>query len=138
MLIEEIKKANIEAMKAHDQPKRTAYSIVISRYQTLLTSGSNAAPNDADVVRIIQKFVKELEEEKQGYAAAGRKEAEAETQAQLDAVSAFLPKMMGEEEIKAIIASLPDHSMPAVMKHFKANYDGKVDMGLVSKIARNL
>lgn len=136
MLIEEIKKANIQAMKERNAAKRSAYSMVITRYQALSTSGSNPNPSDADVVRIIQKFTKELQEEKAGYVLAGRAESAAEIDAQIEAVSAFLPKMMGEEEIKAVIASLKDKSIPAVMKHFKANYDGQVDMGLVSKIAR--
>ena len=45
--------------------------------------------------------------------------------------------MLSEEEIKKEIASLEDKSLPAVMKHFKTNFAGKVEMGLVSKIARN-
>ena len=58
--------------------------------------------------------------------------------AQKEAVVAFLPKLLSEEEIKAIIAGLEDRSLPAVMKHFKANYAGKVDMSLVSKLARGV
>ena len=46
--------------------------------------------------------------------------------------------MMSEDEIKNIILSLEDKSIPNVMKHFKANYAGKVDMGLVNKIARSI
>ena len=48
----------------------------------------------------------------------------------------FRSGLLSEEEIKNIIAGLDDKSLPAVMKHFKANYAGKVDMGLVNKIAR--
>ncbi len=137
MLIDDIRKANIQAMKDHDQAKRSAYAMVITRYQTLLTSKEGANPGDPDVIRIIQKFVKELDEEKQGYLQAGRAESAAEIDAQLSAVEVFLPKMMSEDEIRAVIASLEDKSIPSVMKHFKANYDGQADMGLVSKIARN-
>lgn len=138
MIIDEIRKANVAAMKAHDANKRNAYAMVISRYQEAKTNGSGKEVGDAEVVRILQKFSKELEEEAKGYEEAGREESAQATREQLEAISAFLPKMMGEEEIKAIIASLNDKSMPAVMKHFKANYAGKVDMGLVCKIARGL
>ncbi len=138
MLIDQIKKANIQAMKDHDAIARGAYSILISRYQEALTSGSGKQIGDADIVRMIQKFAKELEEEKAGYEKAGRPEDAAATAHQLEVISAFLPKMLDENEIKAIILGLEDKSIPAVMKHFKANYDGKVDMGLVSKIARSL
>ena len=41
-----------------------------------------------------------------------------------------------EHVIDSIIDKLEDKSIPAVMKHFKANYAGQVDMSVVSKIAR--
>ena len=136
MLIDEIKKANIEAMKAHDGDYRAAYSMIISRYQTALTSGKGVTPTDADVLAMLMKFSKELEEEKQGYIAAGREESATSTARQIEAIAKFLPKMMSEEEIRAVIDTLEDKSIPSVMRHFKANYAGQVDMGLVSKIAR--
>ena len=128
MLIDELRKANIAAMKAHDTEARGAYSIVITRYQALLTSGSGVAPTDADLIHILQKFAKELDEEKEGYVKAGRTEQAEATEKQKQAIVSFLPKQLSEEE----------KSMPAVMKHFKTNYAGQVDMGLVSKVARGL
>ena len=136
MLIDEIKKANISAMKAHDFDYRAAYSMIISRYQTALTSGKGETPTDADVLSMLMKFSKELEEEKQGYLAAGREDSAASTSRQIEAIAAFLPKLMSEEEIRAVIDTLEDKSIPSVMRHFKANYAGKADMSLVSKIAR--
>lgn len=136
MIIDEIKKANIEAMKAHDADSRSAFSILISRYMELKTSGANKEVSDADMVHIIQKLDKELDEEISSYLKAGRNEAIAALEAQKKALARFLPKQLEEDEIKAIIATLEDKSLPCVMKHFKSNYAGKVDMGLVSKIAR--
>lgn len=136
MIIDEIKKANIEAMKAHDADSRSAFSILISRYMELKTSGANKEVSDADMVHIIQKLDKELDEEKSSYLKAGRNEAIAPLEAQKKALARFLPNQLDEDEIKAIIATLEDKSLPSVMKHFKSNYAGKVDMGLVSKIAR--
>ena len=136
MLIDEIKKANMQAMKDHDADKRAAYSMVISRYQGLLTSGKGGEVKDEDVIAILMKFSKELEEEAEGYKNAGREESYRSTLAQKEAVALFLPKLLSEEEIRQIIASLEDKSIPSVMKHFKANYAGKVDMSLVSKLAR--
>ena len=45
---------------------------------------------------------------------------------------------MSEDEIKAIIEKLDDKSIPSIMKHFKAEYAGKVDMSLVGKIAKSI
>ena len=44
--------------------------------------------------------------------------------------------MLSEEEIRAIIDAMDDKSIPAIMKKFKSEYAGKVDMGMVNKIAR--
>ena len=50
-------------------------------------------------------------------------------------LEAYLPAKLTEEEIKEIINSLEDKSMPNIMKHFKLNYLGKCDMKLVNKLA---
>ncbi|MCR5349072.1 MAG: GatB/YqeY domain-containing protein [Bacilli bacterium] len=138
MLIDEIRKASMQAMKDHDQEARAAYSMVISRYQALLTSGKGKEVTDKDVTAILIKFSKELEEERQGYLNAGRNETAEGIAKQTEAVAKFLPKLLSEEEIRSIIEKLEDKSIPSVMRFFKANYDGKADMGLVSKVARSL
>lgn len=125
-------------MKAHDANKRSAYCQVISRYTELKTNGSGKEITDSDVLSIISKLNKELDEEKTGYSNAGRVESAAEIDLQKAALVPFIPKQMSEEEIKEIIANLPDKSLPAIMKYFKTNCAGKVDMGLVSKLARGL
>ena len=43
-----------------------------------------------------------------------------------------------KEEIRDIINSLEDKSVPSVMKHFKMNYAGSVDMSLVNSVLRSL
>jgi uncharacterized protein YqeY len=40
--------------------------------------------------------------------------------------------------VKEKISKLDDKSLPSVMKYFKINFAGQVDMGLVSSIARSL
>jgi len=138
MLIDEIRKANIQAMKAHDDDARSSLSIVISRYQELKTNGSGKEVTDVDVVKIVQKLLKELDEERDSYKAAGRVDQAAAIERQKKPIECFLPKMLSEEEIRKVYASLSDKAMPAVMKYFKEHYDGQVDMSLVSKIARGL
>ena len=55
MLIDDIKKANMQAMKDHDGNARAAYSMVISRYQALLTSGKGNEIKDEDVIALLEK-----------------------------------------------------------------------------------
>ena len=138
MLINELEKANIEALKNKDKTARAVLSVVINKYRVnaieLKAQGKEAT--DADVVKVINKVVKELDEEKAGYEKLGRVDDVKAIDEQKAIIEKYLPKLMSEDEIRKIIASLEDKSMPSVMKHFKANYDGKVDMSLVSKIAR--
>lgn len=138
MLIDELQKANIEALKSGNKTARAILSVVISKYKAnaieLKTQGKEAT--DADMVKIITKSIKELDEEKEGYAKVGRNEEVAAIESQKALIEKYLPKLMSEDEIRKVIASLEDKSMPSVMKHFKMNYDGQVDMSLVSKIAR--
>ena len=138
MLIDEISKANIEALKARDQVARAIYSVILSKYKALdielRANGKEAT--DADLVKLITKTIKELDEEKDSYEKAGRSEEVKNILSQKALIEKYLPKLMSEEEIRKVISSLEDKSMPSIMKHFKMNYDGKVDMSLVSKIAR--
>ena len=138
MLINELEQANIAALKARDQVTRAVLSVVINRYRMnaieLKAQGKEAT--DADLVKIITKVIKELDEEKEGNIKTGRVEAAQAIDKQKAVIEKYLPKMMSEDEIRAVIAKLEDKSIPFVMKHFKANYDGQVDMSLVSKIAR--
>lgn len=138
MLINELEQANIAALKARDQVTRAVLSVVINRYRMnaieLKSQGKEAT--DADLIKIISKVIKELDEEKEGNIKTGRLEEAKAIDQQKAVIEKYLPKMMNEDEIRAVIAKLEDKSMPSVMKYFKANYDGQVDMSLVSKIAR--
>lgn len=138
MIIDELKKENIAALKARDNNKRAVLSILLTRYKLLEIEAreANKEITDNDLVRLISKVLKELDEEKEGYAKVHNEEQVKAIEEQINTISKYLPKMLSEEEIKAEIAKLEDKSIPSIMKHFKANFDGKVDMGLVNRLAR--
>lgn len=140
MLIDEIKKANMMAMKNHDQQTRTALSIVVNKYMlvNIENKAKGVETTDADVIGIIQKTVKELVEEAENYAKVGNTEEQQNVLAQKNAVEKFLPQMMSKEEIKAEILTLSDKSIGSVMKHFKQNFAGKCDMRDVQEVLKNL
>ena len=138
MIIDEIKKDNVQAMKDKNALARAIYGVVMNK---VLLAGIEAKKDgkelaDSDVVQILQKTIKELTEEKENYIKAGNT-AEAENiEAQKKIIEKYLPQMLSEEEIRNIISGLDDKSIPSVMKHFKANFAGKVDMGSVNRVAR--
>lgn len=140
MLIGAIKKENMLALKEKDTNKRAVLSVVINKY---MVAGYEAKAQgkeigDAELVALINKTLKELEEEKNSYLLANRTEDVKNLDAQISLLKVYLPKMMSEEEIKKIILTLDDKTIPTVMKFFKLNYAGKVEMSLVSKVLKSL
>ena len=139
MLIDEIKKVNVEAMKARDNTAKGIYSIIMNKYMLLSIEKKQKGEEatDVDLITIISKTLKELTEEKESYLKVNNLEKANAITHQEELISKYLPKMLTEEEIRKEISTLDDKSLPNVMKHFKTNFQGKVDMGLVSKIARS-
>lgn len=140
MIIDEIKKQNMLAMKEKDSVKRNALSVVINKYMlvNIEKKAKGEEATDTDMVAILQKSCKELLEEAENYLKAGNAQMHEEILTQKKIIESFLPQMMSKEEIKEIILSLPDTTIPTVMKHFKANYAGKVDMRDVQDVLKSL
>ncbi len=137
MTLQDLKKAKIVAMKAHDNDTVKGLNVVISLLMVQEKSG-NGELTEADVNNAIRKAMKELKEEREGFIKANRTEEVESLTNQLSAVEAYLPKQLTAEQIKEIILSLEDKSVPTVMRHFKANYSGTVDMKLVGEILKSL
>lgn len=140
MIYEKLKEANVTALKNHDVNARSVLSVLLNKIKLaeIEKRTQNAALTDADVVAVLQKSLKELDEEKQAFEKAGRAEKVAVLAEQMQFVSSFLPKMMTAEEIKAEILTLSDRSVPTVMKHFKTNFAGKCDMREVQAVLKTL
>ncbi len=131
MLIDELRKANIEALKNRDKDKRAIYSVVINRYDLL---SKEKACDDVDLAKIINKVKKELKEEKDGYLKAHNEIGAKRIEMQEKALEPFTPPMLSRSEIRAILLKLPDKSMKYVMSYFKNNYEGRVDMTVVRQV----
>ena len=140
MLIDQIKTANIEALKAKDTVARGVLSVVSNKYklQEVELKAAGKEIGDKEMLAIIQKTLKELADEKEGYLKVGNQERADNITRQEEVLSSYLPKQLSEEEIRNIILSLDDRSVPNVMKHFKMNYAGQVDMSLVNSVLRSL
>ncbi len=140
MIEEQIKKANIQAMKDKDTVARSFYSVLMNKIllEKIAKGDRNNPLDDATLSNIIQKVIKELVEEKENYAKVGNTAEIEIIERQIEIASAYLPKMLSRDEIKDIILGLPDRSIPVVMKHFKANFNGQVDMRLVQEVLKEL
>ena len=76
MLYDEIKKANIQAMKDKDVVARSFYSVLLNKImlENIKKREKGGAVDDADISNILQKTIKELEEEKENYNKVGNAE----------------------------------------------------------------
>ncbi len=140
MIIDEVKKANIQAIRDKDTVARNIYSVLLNKFmlEGIKRRETGKEMQDADYVQILQKTIKELTEEAENYKKVNHFEQVEEIEKQIKLVEGYLPKMMSNEEIKEVILSLDDKTVPNVMKHFKANYAGKCDMRLVQEVLKSL
>lgn len=96
--------------------------------------------NDAQVVDIIVKMIKQRKEAVSQFVAAGRTDLSEKESAEITVLEEFLPAQVSEEEIdaviKASIASLGATSakdMGKVMAELKNKLGGRADMALVGQ-----
>lgn len=139
MIYDLIKKENLEAMKRRDSVARAIYSVLIGKLDLLKIAKREKQEEltDSDCVSVIQKTLKELEDEKENYAKVNNVDKVESIKLQIEYAKAFLPKMLSEDEVRDIISSLDDKTIPSIMKYFKANYAGKCDMAIVNKVAKS-
>jgi uncharacterized protein len=99
--------------------------------------------DDAQVLAILEKMVKQRKDSVTQYEAAGREELAAIERAEILVIEQYLPEKLGEAEILAAIeaaiaetgASTPA-DMGKLMGVLKPRLAGQADMGLVSKLIK--
>lgn len=134
----ELKKAKMAALKEHDVNKQNVLGVLIANFQKaeIEKKAKCQELTDADIVSLLNKALKELEDEKEMYANGGKPVEAENSQIQIDIIKGYLPQMMSEDEIRNVINSLADKSIKSVMIEFKTKYAGKADMSLVNRIAK--
>ena len=106
MIRDDIKAAQLSAMKAGDKPARNAISLIqaaIKNRDIEARTSTAAIEDDALVVEVLQKMVKQRRESIAMYEQGGRPElAEAEA-AEVAVIERFLPAQMDEAQTRAAI-----------------------------------
>ncbi len=135
MIVEQIKKASVAALKEKNENVRNISSVVLNKIKLaeIALRTQSKELTDSDIVSILIKTQKELEEERDNYLKVKNSERANLILGQIEFIKQFLPKMLTENEIEKIISELEDKSIPSVMRHFKMNYAGKCDMRLVQE-----
>ena len=146
MIRDQLKAAQVAAMKGGDKARTAAVRLILSALKNRdieLRTGAAAPDDDALVVEVLQKMVKQRRESIAMYEQGGRAELAAAEAAEVAVIEEFLPAQMGEEETaKAIDAiateigadSLKD--MGRVMALLKERHATQLDMSKASSLVK--
>ena len=140
MILEQINKANVQAFKEKNTLVKDIISIIKARAKLLEVEKrvSGAVLTDNDIMQLIQKLIKELQESQENYKKVDNMQEVENLQKQIEFCKTFLPKALSKDEIKKIILAMEDRSIPNVMKHFKTNYAGSCDMREVQEVLKTI
>jgi uncharacterized protein YqeY len=119
MIRDDIKAATIAAMKSGDKAAlgtlRLAQSAIKNRDIELRTS-DKAPDDDALVIDVLQKMIKQRRESVELYRKGGREELAAIEEAEIAVIERFLPAQMSDAEAQAAIAAIIAETGAAGMK----------------------
>ena len=109
MIRDDIKAAQIAAMKAGDKPRLATVRLMMARIKDRdieLRTSSAPADDDAMVVDLLQKMVKQRRESIAMFETGGRPEKAADEAAEIAVIETFLPAQMSEADTAAAIAAI--------------------------------
>jgi len=149
MLLEQIDKDLIEALKAKDETKVSTirmFKSTIHNWQIAKRAKEHAIekePQDADILAVIQKEIKSRKDSIEMYEKGGRGELAEKEQKEIVILSKYLPEQASPEEIRAkakeIIAQTGASSiqdMGKVMGPLIDEFKGKADGATISSIVK--
>ena len=146
MIRDDIKAAQIAAMKAGDKETRAAVGLIqaaVKNRDIEVRTGTAPADDDALVVEVLQKMVKQRRESIQMYRQGGREELAAAEEAEVAVIERFLPQQLGEDETRAAIEAIKAElgasgmkDMGRVMAELKARHAASLDMSKASALVK--
>ncbi len=146
MLRDDINNAVKEAMKAKDERKLSTLRMVNSTLKNadIAARGEGKPPlTDADVLAVLQKMIKQRQESVELYEKGGRAELAAAEREEIAVISAYLPKQMSDDEVKAAISAAVAETGAAGMKDMgkvlaalKGKYTGQMDFAKASALVK--
>lgn len=139
----------VAAMKAKEAVKLSSLRAIKAAIMLAKTAeGATGEVTDQEIVKIIQKLVKQRKESAQQYTDAGRPELAENEVAEMEAMEVYLPKQLSEAEVEAELvkiiaevgASQPSEMgkvMGVATKRLAGLADGRVISTLVKKLLSN-
>ena len=147
MLRDDINNAVKDAMRAKDERKLSTLRMVNSTIKNadIAARGEGKPPlTDADLLGVFQKMIKQRQESVELYDKGGRAELAAAEREEIAIISAYLPKQMSDDDVKAAISAAIAETGAAGMKDMgkvigvlKTKYAGQMDFGKASGLVKS-
>lgn len=130
------------AMRAKDQVSLSTIRLINAAIKQFEVDERTEA-DDAKVISILTKMVKQRKDSAKIYTEAGRHDLADKENAEIEILNCYLPQMMSAEEIKTVVEAVIAETgasgmadMGKVMGVLKTRLAGKADMGEVNKILK--
>ena len=146
MIRDDIKAAQIAAMKAGDKDTRNAVGLIQAAVKNRdIEARTQATPPDDDtlIVEVLQKMVKQRRESIDMYRKGNREELAVAEETEVAVIERFLPAQMSEadttaaiEAIKAELGATGMKDMGRVMAELKARHASELDMSKASGLVK--
>jgi len=148
MLRDQLTNAMKQAMRDKDKRRLTTIRLILAAIKDrdiANRSDKQIVENeDAVVLEILSKMIKQRKESIVVYEEAGRLELAQQEQIEMDIISEFQPRQMPEEEINAAVKNAIAETEASglkdigkIMALLKENYAGKMDFSRASAVARS-
>jgi len=137
-----------DAMKGGDKRRistiRLIQAAIKDRDIAARTAGKGPV-NDEEIMQILAKMVKQRDESARIYEEANRLELAQQEREEIGVITSFLPKQLGEEEVKQLCAKVVAdvgadglRDMGKCMAALKERYPGQMDFGKASGVVKTL
>ena len=146
MLRDDLKAAQIQAMKDKDKERLNAIRLILAKVKDRdieLRTSEASGDDDALVIDVLQKMAKQRRESIAMYNEGGRAELAEAEEKELAVIEEFLPAQMSEEETKAAIEAIKAETgasgmkdMGKVMAELKARHGTELDMSKASGLVK--
>lgn len=138
-LKQQLTEAMKDAMRAKDKPRLGTIRLALSEIKRVEVD-ERIEPDDARIIGILDKMVKQRRESIRQFEAADRGDLSAQEQSEIDVIQEFMPSALGGDELETIIKAAFTESgaetmkdMGKVMNLVRPQVVGRADMAEVSK-----
>lgn len=148
MMRETLSNAMKDAMKAKDALRLSTVRLIQTaiKDRDIAHRGAGKDPvSDDEILQILTKMIKQREESSKMYTEGGRTELAEQEKSEIEVIRGFMPKQLGDDEVRAIIAGLITETgaqglrdMGKVIGLLKERYPGQLDFAKASGVVKDL